>query len=81
MIEKKSKKIIFYSYKSYLSNNTKPGSVKSAKSIMKEYEIFYNFIRKHQAINCCLCELATDLILESQNKWLELIKLSKVLES
>jgi transposase-like protein len=53
------------------------GSVESARSIMKGYEIFYNFIRKHQAINCCPYELATDLVLESPNKWLELIRLSK----
>ncbi|MFH2023789.1 MAG: DDE-type integrase/transposase/recombinase, partial [Candidatus Micrarchaeota archaeon] len=51
-------------------------SIKSAKSIMKGYEIFYNFIRRHQAINCCPYELATDLKLVERNKWLELIRLS-----
>lgn len=49
----------------------------SAKAIMKGYEIFYNFIRKHQAIDKCPYELATDLKLENPNKWLELIKLVK----
>jgi len=52
------------------------GSIESANSIMKGYEIFYNFIRKHQAINKCPYELATDLKLNSENKWLELIRLS-----
>ena len=40
---------------------------------MKGYEIFYNFIRKHQAIGKCPYELATDLELKNPNKWLELI--------
>jgi putative transposase len=54
------------------------GSVESADSIMKGYSVFYNFIRKHQAINCCPYELAIpELKLESENKWLELIELSK----
>ena len=53
------------------------GSVKSANAIMKGYEIYYNFITKHQAIEKCPYELATDLKLNSENKWLELIKLSK----
>lgn len=53
------------------------GSVESADAIMKGWEIFYNFIRKHQSIKCCPYELATDLKLESGNKWLELIMLSK----
>ena len=53
------------------------GSVESAYAIMKSIEIYYNFIKKHQAINCCPYELATDLKLTQNNKWLELIKLSK----
>ena len=53
------------------------GTIESAHAIMKGYEIFYNFIRKHQAINCCPYELATDIKLENPNKWLELINLSK----
>ncbi len=52
------------------------GSIESAKSIMKGYEVFYNFIRKHQGINKCPYELATDIKLNGNNKWLELIKLS-----
>jgi len=52
-------------------------NVTDANSIMKGYEIFYNFIRKHQAINCCPYELATTLKLTENNKWLELIHLAK----
>lgn len=51
------------------------GSLESAKAIMKGYEIFYNFCRKHQGINCYPYELATDLKL-GKNKWLDLIELS-----
>jgi len=43
---------------------------------MKGYAIFYNFIRKHQALGKCPYELATDLKLTQGNKWLELIKLA-----
>jgi len=44
---------------------------------MKGYVIFYNFIRKHQSINCCHYELAIpNLKLTSENKWLELIKMA-----
>ena len=50
------------------------GSLNGANSIMKGYEIFYNFIRKHQAINKCPYELATDLKFTSNNKWFELIE-------
>lgn len=53
------------------------GSISSANAIMKGFEVYYNFITKHQAINCCPYELATDLKLNSENKWLELIKLTK----
>ena len=53
------------------------GSIESANSIMKGLVIFYNYIRKHQSIKCCPYELATDLKLNSNNKWLELIELSK----
>jgi len=52
------------------------GSIDSANAIMKGYEIYYNFITKHQAINKCPYELATDLKLNSGNKWLELIKMA-----
>ena len=53
------------------------GSISSANAIMKGFEIYYNFINKHQAINCCPYELATNLKLNNPNKWLELITLSK----
>lgn len=53
------------------------GSISSANAIMKGFEIYYNFINKHRAINCCPYELATDLKLNEKNKWLELIHLSK----
>jgi len=52
------------------------GSLYSAQSIMRGWEIYYNFITKHQAINCSPYELATDLKLTSNNKWLELINLA-----
>jgi len=52
------------------------GSISSANAILKGFEIYYNFINKHQAINCCPYELATDLVLTEKNKWLELINLS-----
>tara|TARA_Y100000034_G_C6905797_1_gene420234 strand:+ start:180 stop:1070 length:891 start_codon:yes stop_codon:yes gene_type:complete len=51
------------------------GSVYSANSIMKGYEVYYNFIRKHQALKKCPYELATDIKLKENNKWLELINL------
>ena len=53
------------------------GCVESAQAIMKGYEIFYNFIRKHQAIGVCPYELATDLKLDNPNKWLGLIEMAK----
>jgi transposase-like protein len=53
------------------------GSVESDNSILKGFEIYYNFIRIHQGINKCPYELATALKFNSENKWLELIKLSK----
>ena len=53
------------------------GSVESADNILKGFVIFYNFIRKHQGINCSPYELACpELKLDGVNKWLELIKLS-----
>ena len=51
------------------------GSTESANTLMKGYEVFYNFIRKHQAIGKTPSELATDIKLEG-NKWLDLINLS-----
>ncbi len=52
------------------------GSISSANALMKGLEIYYNFITKHQGINKVPYELATDLKLNSNNKWLELIELS-----
>ncbi|MEN9626424.1 MAG: hypothetical protein RL557_752 [archaeon] len=53
------------------------GSIQSANLILKGYETYYNFITKHQTINCCPYELACpDLKLTSKNKWLELIERS-----
>ena len=54
------------------------GSVESANAILKGFEIYYNFITKHQTIKKCPYELACpDLKLKSENKWLDLIELSK----
>jgi len=53
------------------------GSLSSANAIMKGFEVYYNFITKHQTLKRCPYELATDLKLNSENKWLELIRLSK----
>ena len=54
------------------------GSQESARAIMKGYEVFHNFIRKHQAINKYPYELALpNLKLKNPNKWLELIELSQ----
>jgi len=53
------------------------GSVSSANNLMKGYEIYYNFIRKHEALKGKTpSDLATDLKFESENRWLELISLS-----
>lgn len=54
------------------------GSIDGANAIMKGYETYYNFIRKHQAIGKCPYELACpELKLSPENKWLQLIKLAK----
>ncbi|MCK9595691.1 DDE-type integrase/transposase/recombinase [Candidatus Pacearchaeota archaeon] len=53
------------------------GSIESANSIMKGFEIYYNFIRPHLALKGKTpSDLATDIKLEENNKWLELIKMS-----
>jgi len=52
-------------------------NINSANAIMKGFEVFYNFIMKHQALKKCPYELATDLRLKNPNKWLELIQISK----
>ena len=54
------------------------GSLESAKAIMKGFEIYYNFIRKHQGIDRKTpSELAIPELDLSTNRWLSLIKLSK----
>jgi len=52
------------------------GSVESADTILKGYVVYYNFIRKHQGINCSPYELATDIKLTNPNRWEELIEMS-----
>ncbi len=53
------------------------GSVESAKAIMKGIEIYYNFIRKHQALGKTPSDCALPFLeLKEDNRWLELIKLA-----
>ncbi len=55
------------------------GSLRSASLILKGYEIYYNFITKHQAINKCPYELAIPELKEKltmPNKWLSLIEMA-----
>ena len=54
------------------------GCIESASAIMKRYEIYYNFIRKHQGIGCCPYELAIPNLELGKNRWLDLIKMSKL---
>ena len=54
------------------------GCMESASAIMKGYEIYYNFIRKHQGIKCCPYELAIPKLELGKNKWLDLIKMSNI---
>ena len=48
---------------------------------MKGWEIYYNFITKHQQIKCCPYELAIPELAEQlkgvKNKWIALVRLSK----
>ena len=53
------------------------GCIESANSIMKGMEIYYNFVRKHQAIDARPYEKAIPSLQLSNNKWLDLIYLSK----
>ena len=53
------------------------GSVESVYALMKGLEIYYNSIRKHEALkNKTPSELATDLEFKSSNRWIELIEMS-----
>lgn len=58
------------------------GSINSANAIMKGWEIYYNFITKHQQIKCCPYELAipelAEVLGEVKNKWIGLIQMSKL---
>ena len=55
------------------------GSLESARTIMKSMEIYYNFVRKHQGIDGKTpSEEAVPELALSTNKWLSLIRLSKV---
>jgi transposase-like protein len=55
------------------------GSLYSAKMIMKGIEIYYNYIRKHQGIdNKTPQEEAIPALDLGENKWLSLIRLSKI---
>ena len=55
------------------------GSINSAYSLMKGIEIYYNFIKKHEALNYKTpSELAIPkLKFETPNRWLELIEWSR----
>jgi len=56
------------------------GSINSANAIMKGYEIYYNFVTKHQQIKCCPYELAipelAEILKENKNKWVALINMA-----
>ncbi|MBU2576153.1 MAG: DDE-type integrase/transposase/recombinase [Nanoarchaeota archaeon] len=54
------------------------GSVESADAILKGFVVYYNFIRKHQGINCSPFELATDIKLKNPNRWMDLIGLASI---
>ena len=55
------------------------GSLYSARAIMKGFEIYYNYVRKHQGIeNKTPQQEAMPLLDLGVNKWLTLIRLSKL---
>jgi len=55
------------------------GSMFSASAIMKGYEIYYNFNRKHRSLGKKTpAEAAIPQLELGVNKWLDLIKLSKM---
>ncbi len=58
------------------------GSVNSANALFKGIQIFYNFIRKHEALkNKTPYELAAGLEFKTPNRWLELIEMSNQLST
>jgi len=52
------------------------GCITSAQTLMKGFEIYYNWIREHQSLNCSTpSELACPNVkIENKNGWLELIQ-------
>lgn len=55
------------------------GSIDTANLIMKGFTIHYNYITKHQGINCSPFEMAIpSLKFETANRWLELIEKAKL---
>ena len=76
--------IDLYNSKDNLRSKTKTfrgvhNSIEARNSIMKGYEVYYNFIRSHQAIGKCPYELAVPELKLGVNKWLDLIKLSSII--
>lgn len=55
------------------------GCLDSAYAIMKGFEIYYNFIRKHQVLEKTPAEKALPELILGKNKWLDLIKMAKTL--
>ncbi len=55
------------------------GCLESAYAIMKGYEIYYNFIRKHQALGKTPADVALPELKLGKNRWLDLIKKAKFL--
>jgi transposase-like protein len=57
------------------------GSIHSANAILKGFEVYYNFITKHQVIKKCPYELAipelAETLKDTKNRWLGLIYLTK----
>lgn len=55
------------------------GSIESAHALMKGFEIYYNFVKKHEALKGRTpSDLATDLEFKSPNRWLELIEKASI---
>ena len=53
------------------------GCINSANSIMEGYEVFYNFLKQHEALKGRTpSDLATNIKFETPNRWLELINQS-----
>jgi transposase-like protein len=52
------------------------GCITSAQTLLKRFEIYYNWVRNHQGIECLTpSELACpQVVIQDKNKWLELIQ-------